>query len=336
MVKDRFPDVYNKLLRKQSKADGFNSGKLRQSSLFDALNPEIRVACIHCGGSVFWNPTTNAYSDFCSTGCMNSSPITVERRRKTNMERFGMEDPNKHPDIARKKVRTFRRVYGVDNPSQADSVKTKKQRTFTDNYGETHWAKTKAARKEFSTNNPMHSKKVRKKLRATCLEKYGVENPATLPATVAKIRKTCLRRYGVENGGLLLKYKRKRIKDKNGVIHMVQGYEPQAIRWLNSVSMVSTITTERTKLPKIKYGNRTYYPDILVSTNKGERLIEVKGSWPLRCCLDTNVAKFRAANAYMKKRGGQFWLFYFTDSGKLVRIKNPTTRRQLLELLELK
>ena len=84
--------------------------------------------------------------------------------------------------MAKKKRTTNVQRYGVDNPSQADSIKQKKLDTVRKNYG---------------VDNPMYSEEVKKKLINTNLERYGVENPAQSARVIEKTHATNQARYGM-------------------------------------------------------------------------------------------------------------------------------------------
>ena len=333
---DNLPKTAAKLKEKQNKGNEGRVIKLMAQTVFDYLYPKAKKKCLECGTKVAWAQDKGRYREYCSQKCMNASPLTLERRTKTNIERFGNADPNKNKTIQRKKVKIFRKKYGVDNPSQARSVKAKKRKTFKANYGVSHWTQTEEAKAEFSSTNPMYSARSKRNLISTNMEKYGVGCAFQSNTVMAKARKTCLRKYGVENAGAVaLGYKRKLCVDKFGTQHSVQGYEPLAIAWLSKKPSVESIVTGSKQLPRIKYKEFTYLPDMLVVRRGVNQLIEVKGSWPLRNSLDKVYAKCKAATKYMKSRGGEFWFYYFTDSLHLIRIKSPT-RLQLEALLELR
>jgi hypothetical protein len=85
----------------------------------------------------------------------------VEKHKKTNLER-----------------------YGVDHPVKLESVRNKQKETLRSNYG---------------VEYPYQSKEIMNKMKADNLEKYGVENVASLPEVQVKMAQTTLERYGVEH-----------------------------------------------------------------------------------------------------------------------------------------
>lgn len=326
----QFPKEYKKLVAKQNrlrtKAGLRIFGRLTAQSLYNHLFTD-KPKCINCGKPTKWR-LAGRYSEFCSNACVNSSEVTVARRRETGFKRFGME-PNLHPSIQAKKKQAFIENYGVDNPSKCEAVKQKKEATSLKNFGVKHWVQQEGAITTFNSDNPMKYEETKEKIRKTSLAKYGTENPSQSKVVKQKIVATNMRRYGVSNGGLIHGFKRKTCVDKFGVKHIVQGFEPKAIEWLSKRKEVVAIHSKREKIPSIKYkingSRKNYYPDIIAELASGsKRIIEVKGSWPLRVCFEQNVAKFLYAAKYAERHGYTFWLFYFKDSGELTKIESPT------------
>jgi len=84
----------------------------------------------------------------------------TNRRKKTNYERFGVENISYADEIKQVKMQTMRRNWGVDYPSQSKLIRNKQKQTCLDNHGV-----------EF----PMQSKEIRDKGIATKIENgsYG-------------------------------------------------------------------------------------------------------------------------------------------------------------------
>lgn len=126
--------------------------------------------------------------------------IANEKRKQTNLKKYGVENPAQRPDIKEKTKKTNLDRYGVENPFASKNVKEKIRQTCLEKYNVEH---------------PSQAQNVKDKTKQTCLKKYGTENPAQCEAikektkqTVShldknaineKRKKTCLERYGVEN-----------------------------------------------------------------------------------------------------------------------------------------
>jgi hypothetical protein len=327
--RELFPSKFTELLNKQNEGRARKEGRLKAQILHDFLFKKPKCSC---GKQTNWMPE-GKYAKFCSRECADGSQETVDKRRATSKERFGGE-PNLHPTIQKKKKKVFLEKYGVDNPSKSEKIKRKKRKTSLSNFGVTHWTKTEEGRQFMSEENPMYLAASLETLKKTNLSKYGCEFASQHRSVKAKMRRTSLKRYGVPNAGVLPKFHRKICSDRFGTTHTVQGYEPRAIEWLSNRKTVVSISSSRNSIPVIYYkSNRSYYTDLVVSMKSGlKRIIEVKGSYPLRCCFETNVQKFKAASKYAKSIEQEFWLFYYTDRGRLIKVRSPS-RKDLTRLL---
>jgi hypothetical protein len=157
--------------------------------------------------------------EYCSLKCSNSDIATKEKRKKTNIERHGVENlfskPNFISDIIQDK-------YGVKNVSELPHVKEKLRVANTNNsverqekikktnierYGVEHAAqrsdvvsKIKQTNNErYGTECAMNAPSIRDSIKKNNIERYGVENPAQTEYVKEKIKKTKLCKYGDEN-----------------------------------------------------------------------------------------------------------------------------------------
>lgn len=68
--------------------------------------------------------------------------------------------------------------YGVDNPNKLESIKEKKVKTYLKNYGEKHYFATKEFKKhiknKYGVSNMSQLSEVKEKVKKTNIEKYGV------------------------------------------------------------------------------------------------------------------------------------------------------------------
>lgn len=85
------------------------------------------------------------------------------KTKKTNLEKWGVENPSQLDSIKEKKRETFIQNWGVDHPSKSDIIKEKKRETFQDRFG---------------FDNPFQSEVVKEKIKNTNIIKFGVENPS--------------------------------------------------------------------------------------------------------------------------------------------------------------
>lgn len=109
-----------------------------------------------------------------------SSPAKIDefrnKMKQTNLERYGFENPMQNQEVQQKQVQSVRDNLGCDYPMQSQIVKEKSANTWN--------------KKDVSELQEIQSKK-----KQTCIERYGVENPAKCDEFVEKAKSTCLERY---------------------------------------------------------------------------------------------------------------------------------------------
>lgn len=147
------------------------------------------------------------------------SPMSVRKtkRKKTNVERFGFEDPMQNPEVKARQEAAIEEKFGVKNVFQAEEIKEKIKETVREKYdvdhisqSPTHWEKVKQTNlekrgvehhsqtEEFRelAARVFHAPGVQEKRKATNLEKYGHENAAMHPDVKAKAVATNEEKYG--------------------------------------------------------------------------------------------------------------------------------------------
>jgi len=225
---------------------------------------------------------------YCSTSCRSRDPAFAEKIAKTNLQRYGhtnnmwgatrtktkekwvdkygVDNPMKRPEILEKCKGTNRKNLGVDWPAQSAKVQSLYKSSSLEKYGVDHIFKTG-------------------KSKSTCFARYGVDNPMQHPPIFERAQR----------------YKRKAGTLPSGKTYSYQGFENVGIQGLleNGILEEDLIISDVEKIPSIEYWNPVkgrmcvYYPDIFVKTEN--RLIEIKSSWTLKAQLQENLAKHEAA-----------------------------------------
>lgn len=126
---------------------------------------------------------SNRIKEYFKNKTEEEKEITEEKRRKTNLIK-----------------------YGVDNISKIDEIKEKKKKTFTDKWGgftfdsDILMDKVNGTNMEkYGTIYPSTTDIVKHKMRKTSLEKYGVEYPTKSDQIKEKVKNTFLEKYGSKN-----------------------------------------------------------------------------------------------------------------------------------------
>ena len=120
-----------------------------------------------------------------------------EKRKKTCLEKYGVERACQSLEIQEKQKKTFLEKYGVEYIQQNKEVREKGKKTNIERYG---------------FENPTQNKEVKQKQLNTTKERFGVESVFQNKEIREKIKQTMIERYGVENAMMSSEVKEKCFK----------------------------------------------------------------------------------------------------------------------------
>lgn len=208
------------------------------------------------------------------------------------------------PESKAKRAATNIKRYGVPHPSLHPEVQRKSQETMMKRHGVTHAMKSKA---------------IQKKANRTMMKKFGVK-------------------WAMQNRDVLFQqqissYKIKTVKIA-GKVYQVQGYEPQAVKWLISKGFKvqdSRGSRYRTFPYSIQGRKRRYLPD-LVASKKNRYFVEVKS--PFTAGLLSRKGNDRFKDLSRKARavsdsGSRFMLVVVSPGGKISSYRGLPTWNEL-------
>lgn len=150
--------------------------------------------CPECGNQIT-GVRKDSFNEYCSRACMGAA--TVEKRKATVMDRYGVDHYAKTEECLEKTKRTSLKKYGVDHYTKTSEYKERVKATNLEKYGVEWFVETvrpEAKPKLPHAPVPMEERVARQK--ATFMEKYGVENAIDIPGVREKIRQTSIERYG--------------------------------------------------------------------------------------------------------------------------------------------
>lgn len=139
------------------------------------------ILCKQCNVPAPWNIEKRTYRTYCSSKCANSDFTVMDKRRATNLTKYGCVSPLGNSDVRIKIKKTTIDRYGVDNISQSEETKLKKQTTCMLNFGVAY---------------PRQCKTIKEQSQQTCLEKYGHTNVLASEYGKAKTKQTLNALYG--------------------------------------------------------------------------------------------------------------------------------------------
>ena len=171
---------------------------------------KIQTKCNKCN-AIFTNKFTVLYNCFnIYKGCFCKTckiPLTSAKKKSTNIQKYGVENPSQHKGVKNKKKATTLQKYGVDNPFQIKEVKDKMKATNLQKYGTEYASQSEEVKEKIKATNlqkygveySSQSQEVKENMKATNLQKYGVEYTFQSDEVKEKIKKRSIEKYGTEN-----------------------------------------------------------------------------------------------------------------------------------------
>ena len=137
-----------------------------------------------CGKrTTFHRNWKDGYREFCSQKCSAGDQSTKEKRKKTSLEKWGVDNVSKSDTIKKKQEETNLERWGYKSSFQNQEIKEKYKKTSLEKWGVDHYFKTE----EFKLKTKKHY-----------LERWGVDHQLQIDDVKKKIKETCLIKYGVE------------------------------------------------------------------------------------------------------------------------------------------
>ena len=183
-----------------------NNVKLVKDYSSEKVNSQCKIEgkCKDCNDNfvrTFYR-IVNGYGTFCNK-CSNI--YGLEKKKKTNMEKFGVDFPSQNAEVKEKVKQTLIEKYG-ENPFQNKEIREKAKQTCLVNHGvefpqqnvEIREKSKETCMKNFGVEHPQQNSEVREKSKETCIEKYGVEISSQNEEVKEKAKQTCLVNHGVE------------------------------------------------------------------------------------------------------------------------------------------
>ncbi len=114
------------------------------------MNILSSVPKCECGKNLDFINYSKGYRKYCSVLCRSNSQEVKDKRKETNIERYGVDNPMRDIEIKRRYFNTVKSKYGVDNISHLESTKEKVRETNLLNFGVEYVSQTERARTNLS------------------------------------------------------------------------------------------------------------------------------------------------------------------------------------------
>jgi len=133
------------------------------------------------------------YHKYCSTKCRNTDPNMIEQIKRTNLEKYGVENVMHVKTIRENHKKAMKQV-------DWEKVTEKVKKTKLEKYGDEKYVgleKRKRTNLErYGSESVLGNKEIWKKAKETLKNKYGVDNPMKLEEIKEKAKKTNMQKYG--------------------------------------------------------------------------------------------------------------------------------------------
>ncbi len=268
--------------------------------------------CIICGKDARYNIAKKQWGKYCSTRCATQNPSVKEKRKATNLEKYGVEYAIGASSVRDKIENTFLERYGVIAPGSIPETIQKSKITNEERYGGWYMGTKEFRDKSIETNKerygvayPAQNDSINQKKEKTNMERYGVKETFSSEEVKAKRRITMIKKFGAEYPMQSLELKQKVLRksghrrtggfkgyDYNGM-SFDSTYELAYYLWLDHLGK-SFIYHPDTPLSYIGNDDKEhlYMPDFLVEG----KFYEIKGG----CFFNKEGEPF---NQYSK----EFW-----------------------------
>ena len=216
---------------------------------------KVKFVCSNCN-NISIKTFRNLKFPFICTKCLQKikadSKITKEKRKQTNIKKFGTEFASQsnickdhlketclkkygttnvfQNDIIKNKIKETNLLkYNVENVFQSTEIKDKIKETCKKRYNKDYYTQTedykekskKTCLKKYNVESYSQTEEFKEKYKNTCLEKYGVEHNSQTEEYKEKYKNTCLEKYGVNNPAKL-NYIQEKIRNTNLIKYGVE------------------------------------------------------------------------------------------------------------------
>jgi len=235
-----------------------------------------------CGKSLSFYQKNQSYANSCGDPLCVGKTISrtkrdwhIDKREKDSQNKklaASRRTQNQIQQQVEKTRKTFNEKYGVEWVTQSTEYKDKSKQTKLERYGNEYYANSGQTSKSWQIKTDSEIAEIVDKRRATCLERFGVENALMKP--IARINSA----KSNSNG--------RNFVLPSGKILGVRGYEDIVITELLKTHAEDNLLFDDRhsvySLPVFSYVNANqhtmkYYPDIYIL--KENKIIEVKSQW---------------------------------------------------------
>lgn len=245
--------------------------------LWHWVNDYPSLYACKCGNSTTFNKNwKDGYRKYCSVKCSATDLSTKEKRKNTNLDKYGVENVAKSEKIKIKQMETNLKKYGAKSSAQNEEVRKKYTNTLLEKYGVDSYFKSDDFKKKSRESNLekygeehfAKTEEYKEKTKKTNLDRYGSEWYTKTEEYKEKSKQTNLERYGVEHLSKSSEYKESIINknlEKWGVEHY---YQSDDFKQKSKQTILRRYGTE--------YKNSKEYKDYLNSQEHKTKIFQIR------------------------------------------------------------
>jgi hypothetical protein len=142
-INKNYPDFYLKVSK-------IENGLSWKEKLYIYINEINEIPKCYCGVDLNFKQWNKGYGEFCSKKCAANSPLVLNKKKNTCLNKFGVENPMQNYEIREKYKDNIIDKYGVDNPSKLEEIKEKVKKTNNLKFGVNYVSQTFRVKKILS------------------------------------------------------------------------------------------------------------------------------------------------------------------------------------------
>ena len=173
------------------------------------VNRETRIKAI-CLINDCNDISNKTFRQIMKLGCFckkHTKEIMEQKRKETNKERYGVENPSQSEEIKNKKKETCLKNHGVEWSLQSKNIREKGKKKTIEKYGVENAMQNQDIKNKTKENNlknlgveyPQQSKEVKEKTKQSYISNWGVEHISQSQEIKNKKVETSLKNWGVEH-----------------------------------------------------------------------------------------------------------------------------------------
>lgn len=200
VMKDIFRKNFKKIYDEIASSD-FPDNFTFAQKIFHFLRKDTGLElglCRTCGKRTKFLGFTKGYRPYCNSRCMGSDKNFWDIRRKTNITRYGVENPFQSEEIKGRIRETNLKKYGAEYSQQTESFKNTVRRTKLEKYGDGGFNNSKKIRETLLSKPKEEWAVITEKRKDTYRKNTGYDSPSKNPDVMESIKRRNVEKYGAE------------------------------------------------------------------------------------------------------------------------------------------